>query len=181
MASTLDAREFPSRLQRLDALLRQLEHQADPAALASFQEILQTVLDLHGAGLDRLLAQVAEAGDASQAVLDFCAEDEVVGGMLLLHGLHPLDLEGRVRQALDGVRPYLRSHGGNVEVLAIRDGVVHLRLRGSCHGCASSAATVKQTIEQAIFGRAPEIVAVEVENVVATVADESGRLALPVL
>ena len=181
MASTLDAKDFPSRLQRLDALLRELDHLADPAARATFQEILQTVLDLHGAGLDRLLGRVADGGEAGQEVLEFCAEDEVVGGMLLLHGLHPLDLEGRVRQALDSVRPYLRSHGGNAEVLAIEDGVVRLRLEGSCHGCASSAATVKQTIEQAICGRAPEVIAVEVENVVDRVPDESGRFALPVL
>ena len=46
----------------------------------------------------------------------------MVGGLLMLHGLHPLDLETRVRQALDQVRPYLRSHGGNVELLGVSDG-----------------------------------------------------------
>jgi Fe-S cluster biogenesis protein NfuA len=181
MTSTLDAQDFQARLQRLDGLLRDLEHQADPAARTAFQEVLQTVLDLHGAGLERLLGQVADAGETGRAVLDFCARDEVVGGMLLLHGLHPLDVEGRVRQALDSVRPYLRSHGGNVEVLDIQDGVVRLRLQGSCNGCSSSAATVKQTIEEAIFGRAPEVTAVEVENVVDHAPAEHGRVALPVL
>ena len=74
-----------------------------------------------------------------------------MGGLLLLHGLHPLDLEARVRQALDKVRPYLRSHGGNVELLGVDEGVVRLRLEGSCHGCPSSAATMRQTIEEAIL------------------------------
>jgi Fe-S cluster biogenesis protein NfuA len=180
MTSTLDAREFHTRLHRLDALLRELE-QTDPAARACFQEILQAVLDLHGAGLDRLLGHVAEAGAAGREVLDFCARDEVVGGMLLLHDLHPIDLEGRVHQALDSVRPYLRSHGGNVEVLGIQDGVVRLRLEGGCDGCASSAAAVRQTIEEAICGRAPEVLAVEVENVVDHGSAEHGRVALPVL
>jgi Fe-S cluster biogenesis protein NfuA len=97
--------------------------------------------------------------------------------------LHPLGLEERVRQALEGVRPYLRSHGGNVELLEVRDGVVRLRLQGNCHHCPSSALTMQQTVEEAIFGKAPEVTAVEVEG-----ADEEpppsrdgARVALPLL
>ena len=100
------------------------------------------------------------------------------------HGLHPLGVEERVRQALDGVRPFLRTHGGNVELLDVRDGVVYLRLEGSCDGCPSSAATMEQTIKEAIFGRAPEVTAVEVEGLAEapTPADDGlARLALPVL
>ena len=67
-------------------------------------------------------------------------------------------------QALEQVRPYLRSHGGNVELLEVRDGVVRLQLEGSCHGCPSSAVTMKQTIEEAILAKAPDMVAVEVEG-----------------
>ena len=104
------------------------------------------------------------AGEAGAAILDACARDDVVGGLLLLHGLHPLDLEARVRQALEQVRPYLRSHGGNVELLGVGDGVVRLRLEGSCHGCPSSAVTMKQTIEEAILAKAPDVTAVEVEG-----------------
>ena len=82
----------------------------------------------------------------------------------MLYGLHPLDLETRVLQALAQVRPYLRSHGGNVELIGVRDGVVHLRLVGSCHGCPSSAITMRQTIEKAILGKAPDVIAIEVEG-----------------
>jgi Fe-S cluster biogenesis protein NfuA len=183
MTSTLDAREFQARLQSLDALLREAEQLADPAARARLRQVVRAVLDLHGAGLGRLLEHVAGAGEVGRGVLDACARDEVVGGLLLLHGLHPLGLEERVRQALDGVRPYLRSHGGNVELLGIRDGIVRLRLTGSCHHCPSSAVTVQQTVEEAIYNRAPEVTAVEVE------AEAGGpppgrdgvRVALPVL
>jgi Fe-S cluster biogenesis protein NfuA len=90
----------------------------------------------------------------------------VVGGLLLLHGLHPLDLEARVLQALDQVRPFLRSHGGNVELLSLTDGVIRLRLQGNCQGCPSSAVTMKQTIEEAILARAPDAIALEVEGAV---------------
>src|SRR5205085_6265147 len=134
------------------ALLREAERLADPAARARLQEVVQAVLDLHGAGLERLLGHLAEAGEAGRAALDACARDDVVGGLLLLHGLHPLDLEARVRQALDAVRPALRAHGGNVALLGVRAGLVRLRLQGSCDGCPSSAVTMKQTIEEAIYG-----------------------------
>jgi Fe-S cluster biogenesis protein NfuA len=184
MTSTLDVREFQARLERLDALVREVERFTDPAARAHTREIVQAVLQLHGAGLERLLEHVAEAGEAGERILDACTADGVVAGLLLLHGLHPLDLESRVRQALEGVRPYLRSHGGNVELLGVDDGIVRLRLEGSCHSCPSSAVTMKQTIEQAIYGTAPEVSAIEVEDLTAAApAPPPGgaRVALPLV
>ena len=165
MTDSLDAREFRARLQRLDVLLREVEGFADPAAQAHTREIVQAILALHGAGLERILEQIDAAGEPGVAILESCTRDEVAAGLLLLHGLHPLDLETRVLQALDQVRPALRTHGGNVELLDVTDGVVRLRLLGSCHGCPSSALTMKQTIEEAILGHAPDATAVEVEGV----------------
>jgi Fe-S cluster biogenesis protein NfuA len=164
MTQALDAREFQSRLQRLDALLREVEESADPAVQARTREIVQAVLDLHGTGLERIIAHLDEAGEPGAGILDACARDDVVSGLLLLHGLHPMDLEARVLQALEQVRPALRSHGGNVELLGVRGDVVHLRLQGNCHGCPSSAATMQMTIEEAIFARAPEVATIEVEG-----------------
>ena len=164
MTEPLDAREFQGRLQRLDALLQGVERLADPTLRGRTLEVVQSILELHGIGLERILEHLAEAGEAGAAALDACARDEVAGGLLLLHGLHPLGTEERVLLALEQVRPYLKSHGGNVELVEIRDGVARLRLEGSCDGCPSSAATMKQTIEEAILGRAPDVVAVEVEG-----------------
>jgi Fe-S cluster biogenesis protein NfuA len=183
MTDTLDAKEFQERLQNLDALLRESEQLVDPAARARLQQIVQAVLELHGAGLERLLGHVADAGQAGRAILDACARDDVVGGLLLLHGLHPLDLKERVRQALESVRPYLRSHGGNVELLDVRDGVVRLRLQGSCHHCPSSSVTMQQTVEEAIYDKAPEVTAVEVKEAaeMSPLEQDGARVALPVL
>jgi Fe-S cluster biogenesis protein NfuA len=184
MTNPLDARDFQARLERLDALLQEVERSADPAARARTQEIVQAVLELHGAGLERLLERIAEGGEAGRQIRDACAHDDLVRGLLLLHGLHPLDLEARVREALEAVRPYLRSHGGNVELLEVSDGMVRLRLVGSCHSCPSSAVTMQQTIEEAILARAPDVTAVEVEGMVEgppETAAGGARLALPVL
>ena len=100
-----------------------------------------------------------------------------MASLLLLHGLHPLDLEARVRQALEQVRPYLRTHGGDVELLGVDDGVVRLRMQGSCHGCPSSAVTLKHTIEEAIYDAAPDVAAIEVEGVVEPPAAATGHSA----
>jgi Fe-S cluster biogenesis protein NfuA len=167
MTNPLDAKEFQRRLARLDALIRDAER-LDPAARTCVQGMMQAVLDLHGAGLEQLLGHLEKAGEAGRAILDACARDDAVSGLLLLHGLHPLDLEARVRQALEGVRPYLRSHGGNVEFLGASDGVVRLRLHGSCDGCPSSAVTMRQTIEEAIYAKAPDVTRVEVEGLAAS-------------
>ena len=183
MTRTLDAKDFQARLQHLDTLLQEAEHLADPAARGRLREIVQAILDLHGAGLERLLEHVAEAGRAGRGIIDACARDDVVGGLLLLHGLHPLGVEERVRQALEGVRPSLRAHGGNVELLEVRDGMVRLRLEGNCHHCPSSAVTMQQTVEEAIYGKAPEVTTVEVEGAVGEPPPDGdgARVALPVL
>ena len=99
------------------------------------------------------------------AVFDRFAEDDLVGSLLLLYGLHPHPIETRITQALDKVRPYLDSHGGNVELLGVADGVVRLRMQGSCKSCPSSAMTLKLAIEEAIYAAAPDVVTIEAEGV----------------
>ena len=69
-----------------------------------------------------------------------------------------------MREALEEVRPYLESHGGDVELLAVEDGVVRLRMQGSCSGCPSSAMTLKLAIEDAIRKHAPEVEQIEAED-----------------
>jgi Fe-S cluster biogenesis protein NfuA/nitrite reductase/ring-hydroxylating ferredoxin subunit len=84
----------------------------------------------------------------------------------MLYGLHPVDFSTRVLGALEKVRPYLQSHGGNVELMGVDDGVVRLQMQGSCHGCPSSAMTLKLAIEEAIYDAAPDVVEIAVDGVV---------------
>ena len=130
------------------------------------QEIVQRLLDLHGTVFERVLDGIAATGPPGLELIDALATDDLVGSLLLLYGLHPQDLETRVRAALDKVRPLLHSHGGNVELLGITEGTVRLRLQGSCHGCPSSAMTLKLAIEEAIYNAAPDATALEVDGVV---------------
>jgi Fe-S cluster biogenesis protein NfuA len=183
VSSAVD-REFRSRMERVETLVRELERSADAAARESAQEIIQTVVELHGAALERMLARIAREGAAGQALIDSLAEDELVSSVLLLHGIHPLDLEARVRAALESVRPLLRSHGGNVELLGLSGGVVRLRMLGSCDGCPSSALTIKSAIEEAIIARAPDATGIEVDGAARNGHAAPGglvQIALPVL
>jgi Fe-S cluster biogenesis protein NfuA len=141
------------RIARVETLVNQMKE--SPAAI----ELVQTLLEVHYAGIDRMMEIVSDrTGDE---IIDLFAHDEVVGTMLLLHDLHPIDVETRVTAALDSVRPYLHSHGGNVELLGVANGVVRIRLAGSCDSCPSSTLTLKTTIETAIHQAAPDIVAIE--------------------
>jgi Fe-S cluster biogenesis protein NfuA len=142
------------RAARLEELLEALE--ALPAAARdTATEAVATLLDLYGEGLGRIVARVPP---------EALAGDEVIAHLLLVHGLHPVPLEQRVESALDGVRPYLRSHGGEVQLLGVQAGVVRLRLQGSCSGCPSSRTTLELAVEEAIRNAAPEVEAVEAED-----------------
>jgi Fe-S cluster biogenesis protein NfuA len=184
MASSTDDREFRKRIERVESLIREVEQFSDPEVRARTEDILRAVIELHGVALDRVLEKLADAGEMGAQLIDSLAEDHVVASVLLLHGLHPLDLETRVRQALEKVRPQLRSHGGNVELVGLAGGVARLRMLGHCDGCPSSAMTLKLAIEQAILDSAPDVTAIEVDGVATNghAAPDSGvRFALPIL
>jgi Fe-S cluster biogenesis protein NfuA/nitrite reductase/ring-hydroxylating ferredoxin subunit len=143
---------------------------AGPVARERAEELVRLVVDLYGAGLERLMEIVHEHGGLEPS-LDALAEDDLVASLLLVHGLHPYDVTTRVERALAGVRPYLGSHGGDVELLGVDEDVVRLRMLGSCDGCPSSSVTLKLAVEGAIEAAAPEITAIEVETATAA---ESG-------
>jgi len=160
-----EEKEFQQRIQKIEALVHRVEAIADAEARTSALELFQSIMDLHGAGLERMLSITFEAGQPGQNLIDEFGDDGLVSSLLLLYGLHPLDFDTRVMQALDKVRPYLQSHGGNVTLLRSKDRTVRLRLEGSCHGCSASAETLKHLIEQAIYQAAPDIAGLEVEAV----------------
>jgi Fe-S cluster biogenesis protein NfuA/nitrite reductase/ring-hydroxylating ferredoxin subunit len=123
------------------------------------EQLVREVTDLYGAALERTLA-LALAADPGLA--DRFAADDLVASLLLVHGLHPYDVERRVSDALDSVRPYLGSHGGDVSLLGVADGVVRLQFQGSCKSCPSSSVTLELAVEDAVRAAAPEIDSIEV-------------------
>jgi Fe-S cluster biogenesis protein NfuA/nitrite reductase/ring-hydroxylating ferredoxin subunit len=156
---------MPQGMEQVESLIRKIESLPDPAARNSAIELVQALMEFHGAGLEQMMEKIAETGEVGYEIFDSLARDPLVSGLLLLYGLHPTPLETRVAQALDKVRPYLDSHGGRVELLGIENGIVRLRLEGSCKSCPSSAVTLKLAIEDAVYAAAPDIVSIEAEGV----------------
>jgi Fe-S cluster biogenesis protein NfuA/nitrite reductase/ring-hydroxylating ferredoxin subunit len=150
--------------ERIAGLLAGLGAHADPRVTERAEEVVRLLMELYGAGLERIMEVAAAESPGGARVTDRLADDELVASLLILHGLHPLDTADRVRRALDTVRPYLGSHAGGVQLLGVSGDVVRLRLEGSCDGCPSSTVTIKNAIERAIEEAAPEITAVEVEG-----------------
>jgi Fe-S cluster biogenesis protein NfuA/nitrite reductase/ring-hydroxylating ferredoxin subunit len=163
-AENTSVQDVGARVEELLATLRSGRVQ-DPAPVA--EELVRLLVSLYGDGLSHIVAALQEQGAPGAEMLDRLTEDPLVESLLLLHDLHPLDVDARVQRALDRVRPYLGSHAGGVEYLGVRDGVARLRLEGSCHGCPSSTVTVQLAITGAVQDAAPEVTEVVVEGMTA--------------
>ncbi|MEA2319726.1 MAG: hypothetical protein QOD44_3915 [Solirubrobacteraceae bacterium] len=165
-ALALDDRAARERVARVEVLLEELDGSIGAVPRDMAFELVGALIDLYGEGLARVVSHVAPHDDHGELARAL-AEDELVSHLLLLHGLHPVPVGARVEAALEEVRPYLASHGGDVELLGIEDAVVHVRLQGSCNGCASSTVTLKLAIEDAIHKAAPDVERVEAEGATA--------------
>jgi Fe-S cluster biogenesis protein NfuA/nitrite reductase/ring-hydroxylating ferredoxin subunit len=150
----------PQLVERVQELIARPDA-LDPEAREAAYELLGALMDLYGSGLARLLELLEDAPEVREQVIG----DGTVASLLLIHGLYPVDLETRVREALDRVRPYMESHGGGVELLSLEGDVARLRLEGSCNGCGSSQATLELAIRQALEEEAPDLLGIEVEGV----------------
>ncbi len=160
-----NSKDFQRRLGRVEELIAALEAAPDPRVREQTRELIQTLLELHATSLERILESVHLTGVPGAKVIDELARDELVSGVLLLHGLHPLDLATRVREALEIVSPRLGLHGGAVELVSVSpDGAVRIKLEGNCSGCPSSRITLHTTIEEELYRAAPDITSLEVDG-----------------
>jgi Fe-S cluster biogenesis protein NfuA/nitrite reductase/ring-hydroxylating ferredoxin subunit len=168
----MEAEQLVARVQELTGRLEDLD---DPDCRALAEELTAAVVQMYGAGLERIV----ELADA--ATRDELAKDELVAGLLMIHDLYPVPIEERVTAALDTVRPYMESHGGNVELLGIEDGIAKLRLEGSCKSCRASSSTLELAVRQALEAAAPDLEGMDVEGVMEEEDDGIGGVPLPVI
>jgi Fe-S cluster biogenesis protein NfuA len=164
LTCTAPAADLNQQANRLQAIIEKAEALPNPAARVLVQECLESVLAFYGEGLSRILELVTAAEAEGKPALDSLVQDPAVSGLLLIHGLHPLDLETRVRGALEKVRPYMESHGGNVELLGLEDGHARLRLQGTCKTCSASTVTLELAVRSALQEACPDLAGFEVEQ-----------------
>jgi Fe-S cluster biogenesis protein NfuA len=171
----VSAQAIPEELlERVEQLSAAVEALPDARARELAQELVGAVIAMYGDGLERIVAAIEDSREAGATILDALAQDGAVASLLLIHDLYPVPLEQRVNEALDTVRPYMESHGGDVELLGIEDGVARLALQGSCHGCAASQATLELAIKQALDEHAPDLAGLEVAGVAEPLAPANG-------
>ena len=160
--------EGPDELvTRVQDLQGRLASSGDPQTRRVAEELVSAIVQMYG-----------EAGERVAAAL---GDDPLVATLLLIHDLHPVPLEVRVNEALEHVRPYMESHGGNVELLSLEDGIARIRLEGSCSDCSASAVTLELAIKQALEQAAPDLDGLEVEGVLeAAPPAGNGDAAIPI-
>jgi Fe-S cluster biogenesis protein NfuA/nitrite reductase/ring-hydroxylating ferredoxin subunit len=159
--------------KRINALIAKIESLPHAGARELLGECLQAILALHGDGLARILQLIKNGGVAGTEINSALLRDKMVRGLLLIHGLHPVPLETRLREALDKVRPYMQSHGGNVELIELKNDTARLRLEGTCKSCPSSSVTMELAVRQAVEEACPDLLGFEVEGAVAQSAATS--------
>ncbi|HZV34741.1 MAG TPA: NifU family protein [Verrucomicrobiae bacterium] len=156
--------QFHEQGRRIEELIERINALPDFGARKLLQDCLETMLAFQGRGLAQILDVVQDSGPEGQKVLERLVENQAVSALLLIHGLHPVDLATRLQHALDKVRPYMESHGGNVELLALENDFARLRLHGTCKSCPSSTVTMELAVRRAIEEFCPDLAGFEVEG-----------------
>lgn len=158
--------DYGDILRRVGELAEEILDVTDPEIRGHLEELLDWLDAYHREGLGRLVEMVRQW--RGELFLEQAALDPIVGDLLETYGLG-VDVESAtvdrvVQLALDEVRPYVHSHGGEIEVIAVADGVVQLRMHGTCDGCTAADETVTSRIEVALREHWIDFRRVEVEE-----------------
>ena len=160
----VDQREFQQRLQKLGGLVRDLDTIADPASRAAAKELVQLLMDLHGAGLERMLELVFQSGDAGTGIIDDLGTDPLVGSLLILYGIHPDDLETRIERKLTQIDSKLHKMGAEVKLLSLAGADLHLGVTLEGHACGSTSKSIRSLLEDAMYEAAPDMASLTIEG-----------------
>ena len=157
--STVDL-SFEQLAEQVDqavAAVNNLDAQGKQQALA-----LKTAIEaFHKVGLTKIVQKLKADPRGKELLFDLVDEPSVYA-LFAMHGLVRADITTRVSQVLDRVRPYMQSHGGDVELVRVEGATAFVKLHGACNGCSMSAVTLREGVAEALVTQVPEIKAVEV-------------------
>lgn len=146
---------------RVEELLAELLSDAGARVSARAEELVRLLVELYGAGLERVVKIIGDDDRGGAALLDRLAGDDLVAGLLILHDLHPVPTEERVRSALTHIGAGL---GSSLELLGIdEEAVAHVRTGAGCDGAPLSASS-RDAVQRAVQEAAPEVWAVELDD-----------------
>ena len=168
------ADDFSREGKRIQEWVEKIQGLPDSEAREMLGECLGSVLTFYGHGLERILRILEERGLDGEKMRDALLADAGVTGLLLIHGLHPIPLEKRLATALEKVRPYMQSHGGDVALISLQDDHAVLQLEGHCKTCPSSTVTLELAVRTAIEEACPDLIDYEVLGIPPNGADQNG-------
>ena len=159
-------KEFQEKIRQLGILVGDLDQMPSGNSKTAAREVIQLLMEVHGAGLERIMELVFEAGGkpgtTGEAIISKLGEDPIVGNLLLLYSLHPDDFESRVLKAIENAGARLRKFDSTVELVSIREGAVQLRLRTSSHSCGSTTKNLQSMVEENLYELAPDLISLSI-------------------
>jgi hypothetical protein len=158
-----DTQAFREQIGRIEELVQNIESAADPAMQATAKELVRSVMDLHGAAMERILEIVAKTGEQGRGIVQSFGSDELVGSVLVLYDLHPEDFATRVHRGVEKAQQILARRAASVELIAIGDGTVQLTIETNGHSCGSTIAELQSIVRGALFEVAPDAAEITVE------------------
>ena len=156
-------KDFQGRVQKIGELVQELDSIADPAVRSRAKELVQSLLDLHGAGLERILELLFRREGGAQAI-DELGRDPLVSSLLILYGLHPEDLQTRVERKLEQIQSKLHKMGAEAELIGTENGNVRVQVKIDHHACGSTAHTVQTMLEDGIYEAAPDLKSIVIDG-----------------
>lgn len=159
-----DQRDLRRDVQKIGELVQEIESIADPKLRATTKDLVQSLMDLHGAALERAMEIVADTGEVGMTIIDRLGRDSLVSNVLILYGLHPEDFDTRVAEAVNRLRSQLHKQGCEIELISASDGAIRLRVETGSHACGSTAKSVQATVEGAIYDAAPDLTSLVIEG-----------------
>ena len=157
---TLINEAFETLAERVDQAVnevRKLENDAQTKALG----LKSAIEDFHKFGITKIVQKLKSDPRGKELLFELVDEPSVYA-LFAMHGIVRADLGTRVSRVIDMVRPYMQSHGGDVELVEVNGDTVYVKLHGACNGCSMSAVTLRNGVEEALKENVPEIKQVEV-------------------
>lgn len=153
---------FQEQVKKLGELVARFEEMPAGPEKAAGKELLQLLMDVQAQGLERVMEMIFESRETGPGLIDQLGKDDVAGGLLLLYSLHPDAFEARVETAVERLQSHLRKLSCAIELLAVEEGAVRVRVAKGGHGCGSSTDELRSTVENGILELAPDLVSLEI-------------------
>lgn len=147
-----DLAGFLNDVERLEAIFATWED-TSRGAVEAYGRAIEA---LHGEALRRLV-RALKVDEAALTAMKRALSDEIVYAVLRRHDIIKASLAERIERALEGIRPMLASHGGDVELVKVAPPTIEVRFIGACDGCPASQLTFHAGVKKAVEDACPEI------------------------